>query len=106
MFKRPMRLAAIAVAGVVGLHPTPGRTQETEVIFAIPALTLTFSTHFVAQDAGGVDIGDAQLGAQAEALAFGHQVAELVNDPLAVPGEVGRALAVTRGRVDVGGSGT
>jgi ABC-type nitrate/sulfonate/bicarbonate transport system substrate-binding protein len=52
MFKRPFRLAAIAVVGVVGLDPTPGRTQETEVIFAIPALTLTFSTHFVAQDAG------------------------------------------------------
>ena len=53
MFKWPIRLAAIAVAGVVGLHPTTGRAQqETEVIFAIPALTLTFSTHFVAQDAG------------------------------------------------------
>jgi ABC-type nitrate/sulfonate/bicarbonate transport system substrate-binding protein len=52
MFKRPIQLAAIAVAGVVGLNPTPGRTQETEIIFAIPALTLTFSTHFVAQDAG------------------------------------------------------
>jgi ABC-type nitrate/sulfonate/bicarbonate transport system substrate-binding protein len=50
MFKRPI-LAAAALA--VGLAATPGRAQEeTEVIFAIPALTLTFSTHFVAQDAG------------------------------------------------------
>ena len=53
MFKWPIRLAAATLVGVVGLHPTVGRAQqETEVIFAIPALTLTFSTHFVAQDAG------------------------------------------------------
>ena len=53
MFKWPIRLAAAALATAVGLHPTVGKAQqETEVIFAIPALTLTFSTHFVAQDAG------------------------------------------------------
>ena len=53
MFKWPIRLTAAALASVVGLHPTVGNAQqETEVIFAIPALTLTFSTHFVAQDAG------------------------------------------------------
>jgi ABC-type nitrate/sulfonate/bicarbonate transport system substrate-binding protein len=52
MFKWPIRIAAASLAGIVGLNPTPGRAQETEVIFAIPALTLTFSTHFVAQDAG------------------------------------------------------
>ena len=66
MFKWPVRLAAIAVAGVVGLDPTTGRAQETEVIFAIPALTLTFSTHFVAQDAGffkkeGLKVSDRNL---------------------------------------------
>lgn len=50
MLKRPI-LAAAALAA--GLAATPGRAQEeTEIIFAIPALTLTFSTHFVAQDAG------------------------------------------------------
>jgi len=53
MFKWPIRLAAAAIVIGVGLHPTSGKAQqETEVIFAIPALTLTFSTHFVAQDAG------------------------------------------------------
>jgi ABC-type nitrate/sulfonate/bicarbonate transport system substrate-binding protein len=53
MFKWPIQLAAAVVAASVGLHPIAGRAQqETEVIFAIPALTLTFSTHFVAQDAG------------------------------------------------------
>jgi len=53
MFKWPIRLTAAALASIVGFHPTVGKAQqETEIIFAIPALTLTFSTHFVAQDAG------------------------------------------------------
>jgi ABC-type nitrate/sulfonate/bicarbonate transport system substrate-binding protein len=52
MFKWAKWLAAAGAGLAVGLGPTTGRAQETEVIFAIPALTLTFSTHFVAQDAG------------------------------------------------------
>jgi ABC-type nitrate/sulfonate/bicarbonate transport system substrate-binding protein len=52
MFKWAKWLAVAGVGLAVGLGPTTGRAQETEVIFAIPALTLTFSTHFVAQDAG------------------------------------------------------
>jgi ABC-type nitrate/sulfonate/bicarbonate transport system substrate-binding protein len=50
MLKWPT-LAAAAL--VVGLWPAAGSAQqETEVIFAIPAQTLTFTAHFVAQDAG------------------------------------------------------
>jgi NitT/TauT family transport system substrate-binding protein len=53
MFKWPVGFAAAAVAGLVGLHPTAGQAQqETEVIFAIPSQTLTFSAHFVAHDGG------------------------------------------------------
>jgi ABC-type nitrate/sulfonate/bicarbonate transport system substrate-binding protein len=52
MFKWTRWLAAGAVGIGVGFGPTAGKGQETEIIFAIPALTLTFSTHFVAQDAG------------------------------------------------------
>src|SRR5262249_8549557 len=46
------RLARIAVGAVIGLSPTGVRCQQTEVVFAIPALTLTFTAHFVAEDAG------------------------------------------------------
>lgn len=53
MFKWPKRAAAAVFAIAVGLNPTLGKAQqEIEVIFAIPALTLTFSAHFVAEDAG------------------------------------------------------
>jgi ABC-type nitrate/sulfonate/bicarbonate transport system substrate-binding protein len=52
MFKWPKLAIAAALAITVGLHPNPGRAQETEVVFAIPALTLTFTAHFVAEDAG------------------------------------------------------
>jgi ABC-type nitrate/sulfonate/bicarbonate transport system substrate-binding protein len=53
MFKWPNRLTAVALGIAVGLSPTVGSSQqETEVIFAIPALTLTFTSHFVAEDAG------------------------------------------------------
>src|SRR5687767_5687021 len=44
--------AAAAVALCVGLTPTAVRAQETEIIFAIPAQTLTFSAHYVAHDGG------------------------------------------------------
>jgi NitT/TauT family transport system substrate-binding protein len=53
MFKWSRQLAAVALGLAIGLNPTAGRSQqETEVIFAIPALTLTFTAHFVAEDAG------------------------------------------------------
>jgi NitT/TauT family transport system substrate-binding protein len=52
MFKWATRLAVVGVGCAVGLSPTPGQAQETEVVFAIPALTLTFTSHFVAEDAG------------------------------------------------------
>ncbi len=46
------RAVGVALVALVGLSPTAGKSQETEVIFAIPALTLTFTAHFVAEDAG------------------------------------------------------
>jgi NitT/TauT family transport system substrate-binding protein len=49
MFRWPV-LAAAALA--IGFSATPGRAQEIETTFAIPAQTLTFSAHFVAHDAG------------------------------------------------------
>jgi len=53
MFKSARRLAAAALSMAFGLNPTAGKSQqETEVVFAIPALTLTFTAHFVAEDAG------------------------------------------------------
>ncbi len=50
----------------------------------------------------GVDVGDAQLPVGRKALGLREQVAELVDRPLAVPGEVGRALAGAGRRIDVG----
>jgi ABC-type nitrate/sulfonate/bicarbonate transport system substrate-binding protein len=44
--------AAAAVAVCVGLSPGVASAQEVELIFAIPAQTLTFSAHFVAHDGG------------------------------------------------------
>jgi ABC-type nitrate/sulfonate/bicarbonate transport system substrate-binding protein len=41
-----------AAALVAGLYPTAGKAQEIEMIFAIPAQTLTFSAHYVAHDGG------------------------------------------------------
>ena len=47
------KLAAGALGIALGLAPNVGRSQpEAEVTFAIPALTLTFTAHFVAEDAG------------------------------------------------------
>ena len=46
MFKWARWLATAAVGIGVGLNPTVGKSQETEVVFAIPALTLTFTAHF------------------------------------------------------------
>ncbi|MFZ1102445.1 MAG: ABC transporter substrate-binding protein [Hyphomicrobiaceae bacterium] len=41
-----------AVALCAGLNPAVARAQEVELIFAIPAQTLTFSAHYVAHDGG------------------------------------------------------
>ncbi len=49
MFKWPM-LAATALA--IGLYPADASAQEIETIFAIPSQTMTFTTFYVAQDAG------------------------------------------------------
>lgn len=52
MFKWRNRAAAALLGLATVLSPTIGKSQEIEVIFAIPALTLTFTSHFVAEDAG------------------------------------------------------
>ena len=52
MFKWRNRAAAAILGLATALGPTTGKSQEMEVIFAIPALTLTFTAHFVAEDAG------------------------------------------------------
>ena len=41
-----------AVALCAGLNPAVARAQEIELIFAIPAQTLTFTAHYVAHDGG------------------------------------------------------
>ena len=51
MFKRPPRIAAF-LGLVVGLAPTTSRAQDTEILMALPAPTLTFSSAFIAEDAG------------------------------------------------------
>src|SRR5499427_5609258 len=52
MFKWPGLVAALSLAIAVGLGPTSGNSREIEIIMALPAQTLTFSTAFVAEDAG------------------------------------------------------
>jgi NitT/TauT family transport system substrate-binding protein len=53
MFKWARLMAGCALGLAIGLDPTTGQSQpETEVTIAIPALTLTFTAHFVAEDAG------------------------------------------------------
>jgi NitT/TauT family transport system substrate-binding protein len=51
MFKWPFTVAA-AIGIAVGLSPSLGRSQEIDVIMALPAQTLTFTTAFVAEDMG------------------------------------------------------
>src|SRR5215470_17802973 len=46
------RTAAAAVGLVVGLGPTTGNAQEIDILMALPAATLTFSSAFIAEDAG------------------------------------------------------
>lgn len=52
MFKLHASIAAAAFAIATAAGSTAGTAQETEVVFAIPALTLTFSSHYVAEDGG------------------------------------------------------
>ena len=52
MFKWPGLIAALSLAIAVGLGPASGNSREIEIIMALPAQTLTFSTAFVAEDAG------------------------------------------------------
>jgi NitT/TauT family transport system substrate-binding protein len=67
--------AAAAVALSVGLAPAIATAQETELVFAIPAQTLTFSAHFVAHDGGFF---------QKEGLKVTDKVLVGVNSPNAV----------------------
>ena len=53
MFKWAVNVAACALGIALGPGPALGQSQqETRITFAIPALTLTFTAHFVAEDAG------------------------------------------------------
>src|SRR6266581_8393499 len=46
------RAAAAAIGLTVGLGPTIAASQEIEILMALPAATLTFSSAFLAEDAG------------------------------------------------------
>jgi NitT/TauT family transport system substrate-binding protein len=46
------RAVAAALGLVVALGPTTGTSQEIEILMALPAATLTFSSAFIAEDAG------------------------------------------------------
>src|SRR3954462_7858067 len=50
MFKYGDRAAAFAM--IVGLAPTTGQAQDIEILMALPSPTLTFSSAFIAEDAG------------------------------------------------------
>jgi ABC-type nitrate/sulfonate/bicarbonate transport system substrate-binding protein len=52
MFKWPRVLAAGVVGIAIALLPATGRGQEIEVVMALPAQTLTFTSAFVAEDLG------------------------------------------------------
>ncbi len=52
MFKPRTPVAAAALALAVGLGPNSTRAQDLEVLIALPATTLTFSSAFIAEDAG------------------------------------------------------
>jgi sulfonate transport system substrate-binding protein len=52
MFKWPSPIVALSLGLAVGLHPTHGRSQEMDVIVALPAQTLTFAAAFLAEDSG------------------------------------------------------
>ena len=50
--RRYGRRAAAAMALAIGLSPTFGSAQDIEILMALPAPTLTFSSAFLAEDAG------------------------------------------------------
>jgi ABC-type nitrate/sulfonate/bicarbonate transport system substrate-binding protein len=52
MFKLRKPAAAAAIGLAVGLGPTPSQAQDIEILMALPAPTLTFSSAFLAEDAG------------------------------------------------------
>jgi ABC-type nitrate/sulfonate/bicarbonate transport system substrate-binding protein len=52
MFKWPRSVAALLVAGAIGIGPTAGHAQEMDVIVALPSQTLTFASAFIAEEAG------------------------------------------------------
>jgi ABC-type nitrate/sulfonate/bicarbonate transport system substrate-binding protein len=52
MFKWPGPLAALSLAIAIGLTPSSGNSRDIDVILALPSQTLTFSTAFLAEDAG------------------------------------------------------
>ena len=62
--------------------------------------------HPFLHDTLDIDIGDGQRGLAQEAAGFGNRLAQLMDQALAVPGQVGRALADPGGRIDIGASRT
>jgi sulfonate transport system substrate-binding protein len=52
MLKRRNRRIALAIGVIVGLGPTAVSAQELDILMALPAATLTFSSPFIAEDAG------------------------------------------------------
>ncbi len=52
MFRHRHRAAGGPRASLVGLSPTAGQAQDIEILMALPAPTLTFSSAFIAEDAG------------------------------------------------------
>jgi NitT/TauT family transport system substrate-binding protein len=52
MIRLRQQAAAAAIGLVVGLSPTSSQAQDIEILMALPAPTLTFSSAFLAEDAG------------------------------------------------------
>jgi ABC-type nitrate/sulfonate/bicarbonate transport system substrate-binding protein len=52
MFKWRTRIAVAAVGTAVGFCPSASSAQEMEIVMALPAPTMTFSSVFLAEDAG------------------------------------------------------
>src|SRR5712671_4340478 len=52
MSKRRHRSIAFAIGAIVGLGPTVAGAQQIDILMALPAATLTFSSAFIAEDAG------------------------------------------------------
>jgi ABC-type nitrate/sulfonate/bicarbonate transport system substrate-binding protein len=52
MIKWSPRLAAICVGLAAGLSPSSGHSEDIDIVMALPAQTLTFSSAFLAEDMG------------------------------------------------------